>query len=113
MAPQPHTACRAALHVVLVEFHCWCWVEPCPGGRWRAWLGAEERRSAGPRADPSSTRRFFFRVRISTAAGANAGATRHSTKRLDTASAVASSTGTVKAITEPKADTGSQASAFR
>ena len=36
----------------------------------------------------------------------------HSTNRLDTASAAASSTGTVNAITEPNADTGSHASAF-
>jgi hypothetical protein len=41
------------------------------------------------------------------------GATMHSTKRLETASAAASSTGTVNAITEPKARHGSQASAFR
>ena len=36
----------------------------------------------------------------------------HSTNRLATAFAVASSTGTVNAITEPNAETGSQASAF-
>jgi hypothetical protein len=37
----------------------------------------------------------------------------HSTKRLEISSAVAVSTGTVKAMTEPKAETGSHASALR
>ena len=64
------------------------------------------------RRRPSSTRRFFLRPRISTAPALNSGATMHSTNRLDTASAVASSTGTVNAITEPNAETGSQASAL-
>ena len=40
------------------------------------------------------------------------GATIHSTNRLATTLAVSSSTGTLKAITDPNADTGSQASAF-
>src|SRR5215217_6461624 len=74
------------------------------------------RSSARPpshRATPSSTRRFFFRPSTSTASAVKLGATMHSTKRLEMASAAASSTGTVKAITDPNADTGSQASAFR
>ena len=58
-------------------------------------------------ARPASTRRFFLRPRISTAPSANSGATMHSTNRLEIASAASSSTGTVKAITEPNADTGS------
>ena len=69
-------------------------------------------RCARHRARPSSTRRFFLRPRISSAPSLNDGATTHSTNRLDTASAVASSTGTVNEITEPNADTGSHASAF-
>ena len=53
-----------------------------------------------------------MRPRISTAASLNFGATMHSTKSFATAFAAASSTGTVKEITLPNADTGSQASAF-
>src|SRR5207302_10535274 len=64
-------------------------------------------------ARPSSTRRFFLRPRISSAPAENDGATTHSTNRLDTASAASSSTGIVNEMTDPNAETGSHASAFR
>src|SRR3712207_6906060 len=51
----------------------------------------------------SRMRRFFFRPRVSTAPSENDGATMHSTNSFPTASAAASSTGTVNAITEPNA----------
>ena len=51
-------------------------------------------------------------VRRKTSPSLKAGATMHSTKSCAIASAASSSTGTVKAITDPKALTGSQASAF-
>jgi hypothetical protein len=57
-------------------------------------------------------RRFFLRARMSIAPGVNSGATRHSTNRLATASAADSSTADVKEMTDPNADTGSQARAF-
>ena len=66
----------------------------------------------GARAFPSSTRRFFLAPSSVRASGVNEGATMHSTKSAATAWAQASSTSVVKAITEPNADTGSQASAF-
>ena len=61
---------------------------------------------------PISTRRFFFRPSSSAALSAIAGATMHSRKRLDIASAVASSIATMNATTPPNAESGSQASAF-
>ena len=83
---------------------------PARAGR-RARACSRARRATSCAA-PSSTRRFFLRPRISSAPSLNDGATTHSTNRLDTASAVASSTGTVNEITEPNAETGSHASAF-
>ena len=67
---------------------------------------------AGHCARPSSTRRFFLRPSDLERVGANCGATMHSTKSLETTSAVSSSTGLLNAITEPNAETGSHASAF-
>ena len=61
---------------------------------------------------PISTRRFFLRPSSSAALSAIAGATMHSRKSDDIATAVASSMATEKATTPPKADVGSQANAF-
>ena len=55
---------------------------------------------------------FFFSVRIASASSEKAGATTHSTKSWDIRSAVAAVTGRFRAMTEPKALTGSQRSAF-